>query len=1486
MLKTDDEMKKYILYFLFLIVLPDCLLAQTFTVGSSGTEFTTLKEAFDYINAGNTTGDIVLQIIDNTVETETAILYESGHDGYSDYSSVTIYPTGSGYSITGNLAGPLIELNGASQVTIDGRVNTVGSTKDLTITNTSNSNAAGTSTIEFINGASNCNIKYCKIKGSSLATTGGIISFSTSTASTGNSSNTIDHNDITNSSDANRPVYIFYSYGSSGLENSENIISNNNIYNCLNKGLASVNIYLSSFTTGWTISGNSFYEENSFAPSASVSFAVIQIDNTSGSGFTISDNYIGGNAPSASGTWTKSNEFNNVFHAIDLNVGTSTFSSVQNNTIKNFSWSNSSNSSWYGIFISAGNVNIGTESGNTIGSVTGTGSIVFNGNTSLATGINLFGIYISSTGTVICDKNNIGSITITNSDATSSGNVTGIYKSATEGSTTISNNLIGSTETANSINAGTTSTTASQVVYGINTAGTGNITINSNTICNLINGTTNAGTIKTGLICGINSSNGTNIISENSIYNLTNANANNASNQNASVIGICMTGNTLPKTVSGNTIYNLSNSYSTFTGSVIGLYFAGSTGTNYVKENFIHSLSVSSSTANIYGIRIYTNTTATYSNNIISIGGNTNTAIYGIHDPGTACNIYFNTIYIYGSPTSGVLNSYAIFNNATTGTKVFKNNIFFNARSNNGATGKHYAIRLAGSTNMTIDYNDYFASGTGGVIGFLSSDRVTLAAWRTATGQDLNSLNTDPTFINPPSNDPANYKIGSATLTGVTGTGITTDFGLNSRGTSSVTMGAWEKAINKWIGTTSTAWNISSNWTGGVVPGDNANIIFDAAADKDCYLDADHSVTNIENGTIKNIVTNSHKLTIKGSITLSSSGKINASSSSSIVEFAGSAAQTIPAGTFVNDEVYDLVVNNTNNVSLYGTLKLLNTFSATNGRLNAYSDIPVVWYSGSASQNIETSTFLNNRIYDLVINNTSGVTLNSDFTVDNSMTINSGAVFTVSAPRLLTVSGTLSNSAGNTGLVIKSDASGDGKLINNSSGVNATVELFLQGDYTIYGAPRFHYFIPPVVSMDFDNTDAASVATDLGLTYFNGDLTNYSESDAGSNIDTGWQYFDGYDFGFGPTTSFSTLYSTMGYNVFLTSDDKITFTGTLNSASHSFNLSHVSLGWNLVGNPFPCNYDLNGISALTTSGDGINNTIYFNHNGGYAYWNLVTGGTTGYSDIIAPMQGFFVHAIESGKSMTLPSGSKTAATASPFRSKGTDLESKGSDLVKKIKLVLNNGAVPDETIVCLLDGATSSFDGDYDAYKFFGKGSLTPSIYSSTGSVNYAINTLPNISTEHIIVPLTIVLKEGGTYKIDITEFENLDNLNVVLKHGAIETELTKDASYSFASASGTFTDFQLIFNNITTGLKDNNVNKLVTWYSNKFLYINCPDEFTLDRCSLIIYDFNGKIVSNDNNVRIVSGGTIQLPVNLQQGIYIIRTTIGNNSIVSKIVIY
>ena len=110
--------------------------------GANGT-YTTLKQAFDALNIVSSTQagkNIVITITESTTETAAAVLKQPQ---LGAWASLTIYPTATGLSISGSLAAPLIDLNGADKVTIDGRVNQTGA-KDLVISNTSTSNTAGT----------------------------------------------------------------------------------------------------------------------------------------------------------------------------------------------------------------------------------------------------------------------------------------------------------------------------------------------------------------------------------------------------------------------------------------------------------------------------------------------------------------------------------------------------------------------------------------------------------------------------------------------------------------------------------------------------------------------------------------------------------------------------------------------------------------------------------------------------------------------------------------------------------------------------------------------------------------------------------------------------------------------------------------------------------------------------------------------------------------------------------------------------------------------------------------------------------------------------------------------------------------------------------------------------------------------------------------------------------------------------------------------
>ena len=906
-------MKNYIYFFRnnFKVVFGILLLLSsagysqvTKTVGATGADYATLKLAFDAVNSGTLTGTITLQVIDNTTETAAAVLNASG-TGSASYTTVIIYPTVTNKTISGNLNGPIIDLNGADNVVIDGRLNQTGA-KNLTISNASVSSTAGTSTIRFINDASSNTIKYAYIKGSTLDATGGIINFSTTTVTTGNDSNTIDNNNITNAADANRPLNSIYSLGTSAKENSANTISNNNIYDFLNKTAASNGVNLSTNSTAWTISGNSFYETTQFNTDGSIgstyAFTAITVNNA-GVNFTVSNNFVGGSGALCTGTWEKSftgasgNNVgsNNQFSGIAITVGTSTASSIQGNTIKGFNWINSGNyttGSFNGLLLSGGALNVGTILGNTIGSPTTAEAIKYTGVDGMFNGIQINAP--SSVGIITVQGNLVANIRLIDYSAFS-----GIYKTGGSTLVLIQNNTI------RTINA--TGVTAVRLA-GIKTesgSGVMNLTgygIVGNTISDITNNSI-SGTAVSG-VTGILTPVKANIIN-NSISNLTSYTANNQ-DVDSSVVGIFGRSNQ-DFIIKGNRIWNIKNnnpSLGSVAVQVVGIFCDTSTaGSNEISGNFVSDLSVadaSSTVTIIVGIKVRLITgnnkhTKLY-NNVVSIKGTTSSTIYGITvaDANFATttgylDLYFNTVNITGGASAGTNPSYALFSFSSVATGSINSNIFTNTRSNSGtASGSHYAINLAGATAPTsMNYNNYYVSGTGTVLGrFNSVDQTTLAAWKTATAKDANSLNIDPQFTLAGGTSVLDYKV-AASLTGTAVSGITTDYLAKTR--TVPTMGAFEGVASNiyWLGTTNNLWNVGSNWSTGVVPISSNTISINSGTP---VLNQDFTVTGdlIVSGTGTLTVNSANTLTVSG---IADFGERN-------VTFKSDATATARFGTF------------------------------------------------------------------------------------------------------------------------------------------------------------------------------------------------------------------------------------------------------------------------------------------------------------------------------------------------------------------------------------------------------------------------------------------------------------------------------------------------------------------------------------------------------------------------------------------------------------
>jgi hypothetical protein len=750
--------KFFVWTFTLLLALPTqgAALFGTQSIGPTG-DYGSIGAALSAIQTNGLSGPLVLELQASYISSVETFPISFTNLGTTATNTLTLRPqtgaTGRAISSADTTAATL-DLNGAQFLTIDGRPGGVGAAKELSIANTSTSGVA----LRFINEASSNTVQYAILQGVNTSASSGVVVFSTTTGANGNDNNTLDHCDI--SDGATTPTNGLYSSGSIGTtaqNNSGNTVSNCNIFNFYAAtAVDAAGVRLDGGNTSWTLSGNSFYQTTSRAAVAA-NVRAVYLNNFSGNNFTVTGNFIGGSAPNAGSTaWTTTGTgAASQFQGIWLSVGSTTQSNVQGNIVQNMVWTSSYSSIshpgvWCGIYVLGGSVNVGTFMGNTIGSGTGTGSV---STTTSGSGGTSFGIAADESYTISICNNTIGSMTVNGSASNVGALLVGIY--TLQGTPTIRNNIVGSTSTANSLNAATSSTYG-QHVTGI-LCSTDGALIADNTVANLNNNDVGAG-----YIIGIDTYSGTNTITGNVVRNLSTTSRSTNTTTVQSVCGIMIEGN-LGKTVSQNVVHSLANTAASAAVCVTGIYYSG--GSTVISRNLVHSLAVSSTSASSQLNGMYfVGDAFTAQNNVVRMGIDSSgvatagaSMVRGIYENGSGSgrNFYHNSVYVGGTQTSGSART-AAFDGATSvaDARIYQNNIFVNARSNSGGTGRHYATRYGGTvtnpTGLTAGGNLFFVGGVGGTLGqYNGADFTTLALWQSATGQDVTSAMVNPLFINP-----------------------------------------------------------------------------------------------------------------------------------------------------------------------------------------------------------------------------------------------------------------------------------------------------------------------------------------------------------------------------------------------------------------------------------------------------------------------------------------------------------------------------------------------------------------------------------------------------------------------------------------------------------------------------------------------------------------------------------------------------------------
>jgi hypothetical protein len=759
--------------------------AATLTVlaaGLSGTitvpgSYATLRLAFNAINTNGLAGPLDIQITASVADNNEAILNANASCGNMGYP-IKIYPTGAGpWTLSGNNAVSLITLNGADNVTFNGRLNQVGAANNLIISNT---NAVTGSAIKLIADASFNTIKYSDIRGCETSYSSGVIFFSTGTTS-GNNNNLIDNCLIRDG--ATTPANGIFSLGTLGSENKDNIVSNCNIFNMyINTGFAS-GVDLEAGNSRWTFTGNSFYQLSDRVDGV---YWPLYVNCPLSNEFTIENNYIGGKAPLCAGTiqnWSSALTIS--YTAISLTVSNSGISSIKNNTIKNIHLTCPAVETGGIIYTRfAGIATTGRIDliGNTIGDA-GNSSILLTINDNGAQRGGITAIIKGGDGMVL--NNNIGSIDIDgtiNDQCLFNGiQITGSLIN----DVVISGNTLGHATTANSIR--TTSATPPVTFGGIyfGTSGNYTTTVTNNLIANM--SFTNIGTIPWFIGLSNQATGGTQTVTGNTIRNISTLSRNITTGNQSAIIGIVNNNSTTGGiTISQNIIHSLSA-----TGAaavyVYGIYCRNAVaGTNTISKNFIHSFTTSQSLSLMSGICVGLGS-ALITNNMVRLGINAagagidaNIGIVGIwKNTVSNVNTYFNSVYIGGNYSGGLTTGWAqCYARSLTGVDDCRNNIFYNART---GAGKYFAITINAAATFTSNYNILLSANPanlGSINGGGAS--LTYAGW--AVGRDANSYNVDPLFINPGIG--ATFatvnlhlqNISPAIGTGIAGTGTLDDF--------------------------------------------------------------------------------------------------------------------------------------------------------------------------------------------------------------------------------------------------------------------------------------------------------------------------------------------------------------------------------------------------------------------------------------------------------------------------------------------------------------------------------------------------------------------------------------------------------------------------------------------------------------------------------------------------------------------------------------
>ena len=504
----------------------------------------------------------------------------------------------------------------------------------------------------------------------------------------------------------------------------------------------------------------------------------------------------------------------------------------------------------------------------------------------------------------------------------------------------------------------------------------------------------------------------------------------------------------------------------------------------------------------------------------------------------------------------------------------------------------------------------------------------------------------------------------------------------------------------------------------------------------------------------------------------------------------------------------------------------------------------------------------------LIFAGTTQVLSGTTNTIFNKITVNAGSTTTVNSNQQL--AGVLLNYGSlnaNGNLTLLSTAAQTALIDGRSTGTitgNLTMQRYLAAGF------GYKYFSSPFQAA---TVNAFSSTVDITAAFPN--FYTYIENKASS----GWTAY---------TNPANPLNPFQGYAADFgaaTAPKMVSITGLVNSGSLTTKLYNTNqpytLGFNLIGNPYPSPIDWNASSGWTKT--NIDNAIYFfdsasnsQYTGTYSsYINGVSSDGIA-NNIIASMQGFFVHVSPGSYPVTgtlTINNSARVNELSPIFHKSSLNEV--NDVNPRILLRLSAGFSTesnssDPIVIYFDEQASKGFDTSLDAIKLMNTNEHVPNLYSiAPDASRLAINALPSIDS-NTVIPLGLRLDHSGTIDFNLRDAENLPpDLPVYLNDAKTGKNqiLRRNEVYSIPIEAGNLENrFSIRFRAVKTTM---NAEKDIfnVFSSGGKLIVDLNFE-TDQKGDLILYNLLGQLLSRDS---LNGNGHYELHTHAISGVYIIR---------------